>query len=380
MDLAAFGEALEAFVGGDPGCWGDTESIVALEGCLAQMECFVARAVACFDAAGNYAPEGARSAPAWLAARCHLPAEEAKDQLRLGRAMRQMPVAEEAFSKGAIGSAQVRLLSGLLQGSATREALEEGEGLLVDKAASLSFSSFQKVVAYFAQVADPDGTEERAEAMRARRDAYLVQGFDGSWLGRIQLDPIAGAIVAGELGRLEKAAFEAEWAEAKSRLGRAPRKEDLSRTAGQRRADALVEMARRSAGLTDDGHMPAPLVSVLVGYETLKGRICELANGTVVSPGSLLRYLEEALVERVVFAGPTRVEVGAKTRLFSGATRRAIELRDRVCQHPCCEVTADRCEVDHIVPAALGGLTTQENGRLLCGWHNRLRNRMAEGP
>ena len=30
--------------------------------------------------------------------------------------------------------------------------------------------------------------------------------------------------------------------------------------------------------------------------------------------------------------------------------------------------------MDHIETYASGGLTTQDNGRLLCGFHNRLRN------
>ncbi|MDA8148855.1 MAG: HNH endonuclease signature motif containing protein, partial [Actinomycetota bacterium] len=53
---------------------------------------------------------------------------------------------------------------------------------------------------------------------------------------------------------------------------------------------------------------------------------------------------------------------------------RAIEVRDRTCSHPTCEVPAERCQVDHILPWSAGGATTQENGRLLCGFHNRLRN------
>jgi hypothetical protein len=113
---------------------------------------------------------------------------------------------------------------------------------------------------------------------------------------------------------------------------------------------------------------------VLVGWETLHGRICELEDGTVLPPGSLLRWLEAADLERAVFTPTGRVEIGARTRLFSGATRRAIEVRDRGCTHPTCDVASPRCQVDHIQPWALGGLTTQENGRLLCGYHNRLRN------
>ncbi len=67
---------------------------------------------------------------------------------------------------------------------------------------------------------------------------------------------------------------------------------------------------------------------MLVGYETFAGRICELANASVVSPGALVEWLEPAWVERVVFDGPSRViDVGVSRRLFAGATRRAVQVR-----------------------------------------------------
>jgi hypothetical protein len=109
-----------------------------------------------------------------------------------------------------------------------------------------------------------------------------------------------------------------------------------------------------------------------VGLETFTGRVCETDRGTVVPPDLLRRYLEEADVERIVFDGPSRViDVGARRRFFTGATRRAVEVRDRRCVHPGCEVPAFLCQVDHVVPVEHGGLTTQDNGRLLCGFHNR---------
>ncbi|HEY1988894.1 MAG TPA: HNH endonuclease signature motif containing protein, partial [Acidimicrobiales bacterium] len=64
----------------------------------------------------------------------------------------------------------------------------------------------------------------------------------------------------------------------------------------------------------------------------------------------------------------------ATARLFTGATRRGIQLRDRECTHPYCDRLAVDCEVDHIQPYGQNGPTIQQNGRLLCGFHNRLRN------
>ena len=151
---------------------------------------------------------------------------------------------------------------------------------------------------------------------------------------------------------------------------------DLARTPAQRRADAMVEMARRAGATPPGARLPEPLVTVLVGYETFAGRICELANGTVLSPGSLLRLLERAWVERVVFDGPDRIKnIGVRRRLFTGATRRAVEVRDRECFHEFCEGRADECEIDHVQPYSVGGLTVEDNGRLACRYHNRLRHR-----
>jgi hypothetical protein len=180
------------------------------------------------------------------------------------------------------------------------------------------------------------------------------------YFGRIVLDPISGAIVADELARLEHQLFEADWAEATERLGRKLAVSELKRTAGQRRADALVEMATRSRTAPADGRCLEPLFSVFVGYETLHGRICELANGgPVVTPGALVPWLSQAVIERAVFEPGGRVEVSAKARLFTGATSRAIELRDRGCSHPYCDQPANTCQADHIQPYATGGPTTQ---------------------
>ncbi|MGH9080415.1 MAG: HNH endonuclease signature motif containing protein [Acidimicrobiales bacterium] len=49
-------------------------------------------------------------------------------------------------------------------------------------------------------------------------------------------------------------------------------------------------------------------------------------------------------------------------------------MRDRECTHPYCDRPAADCQVDHIVPYTAGGPTTQANGRMLCAFHNRLRN------
>jgi len=360
---------------GDLSLYGDAGSIERLERLRSQIEYVGTEAVAAFDASGAWAPEGARTASGWMAARCRIPKAEASRRLRRGRMLRHLVASREAWAQGGLSTAHFDVLAAL-RNERTEATLARDEEMLVREAQRHSFDDFVRLARYWEQHADPDGAEADAMAQRARRDVYLVESLGAMYLGKMTLDPIAGAIVSGELERLETELFAADWAKAKEELGRDPRQEELGRTPSQRRADALVEMATRSKCAPADGRAPAPLFSVLVGYETLHGRVLELAQGarSVLTPGSLVPWLEGADLERAVFGAKGRVEVGVTSRLFTGATRRAIELRDKECTHPYCDVPAERCQADHIVGYADGGPTTQENGRLLCGFHNRLRN------
>jgi hypothetical protein len=365
--------ALDELVDARPGSLAEASTIEVLERQLSRLEAVVCQSVAAYEQSGDWMPTGARTATAWLATRTRLPKSAAARQLRLGRQATERPVASRAWEEGDIGTAQFATI-GALRNERTEEALARDEALLVEEAGRLRFGDFARAAAYWAQLADPDGAEEAAEARRVARGFHLSQSLEGTWLGSLTLGPVAGTIVADELARIERLLFCDDWARAKELLGTDPGPNDLPRTPAQRRADALVEMATRSKVAKESATRPAPLFSVLVGYETLGGRVLELANGTVLAPGDLAPWLTEADVERAVFGPKNRVEVSATARLFTGATRRAIELRDRRCTHPYCDRPASECEVDHIVPYAQGGPTTQENGRLLCGFHNRLRN------
>ena len=370
----ALTEAINCLVEEGPEAHADGESLVCLVRQGARLESVTANAASAFEASGAWGLDGAKNAGAWLARRCRMARAGARRLVRRGRSLRHLPVVAQAFADGEISSAHVDAVASVRRED-TEEALARDEGLLVKQARRLPFEHFTRAVAYWDQLADPDGTEEAAEARRGRRDVYLEPSFSGMFLGKITLDPVAGAIVAGELNRIEREFFMADRARAKEETGREPTSEDLWRTPSQRRADALVEMAARSAVVDPErARPPAPLFSVLVDWPTLSGRVCELAQGVVVSPGELVDWLSVADLERAVMAPTGRVEVSPTRRIFSGATRRAIELRDSECVHEYCDVEAALCQVDHIVPWSDGGRTTQENGRLLCGFHNRLRN------
>ena len=238
----------------------------------------------------------------------------------------------------------------------TEASMARDEEMLVAQAKEMGFEDFSRALDYWKQLADPDGADACDEERKASRNVFLESSLGGMWLGQMTLDPISGSIVAAELNRLEHDLFEADCAQAKERLGRTARIDELARTSGQRRADALVEMATRSRTAPADGIRPAPLFSVFVGYETMHGRICELENGTVLAPSALDPWMDSAYFERALFTLGNRVDVSVRARFFTGGTRRAIELRDRICTHPHCYEPAENCQVDHIETYADGGL------------------------
>lgn len=113
---------------------------------------------------------------------------------------------------------------------------------------------------------------------------------------------------------------------------------------------------------------------------TWVARRCRLPKAEAKAQVRLGRHLRHLPVARAAFLPRPRVEVSETQRFFTGALRRAIVLRDRRCTHPMCDRLAEDCEVDHIVPFSEGGLTVQDNGRLLCPFHNHMRNQRKERP
>ncbi|MFZ6003677.1 MAG: DUF222 domain-containing protein [Actinomycetota bacterium] len=348
-----------------------SQAVLALQRLRGGLDVAEARVLSRWDAQGCWRASGAKTGAAWLAWQQHLPIGVARQRLRHARAMRTLPAIEEAWADGAIDRTHVTTLLGA-RTARTAEVFDREHKSLLDIACESSFRHFKRACDLFEMVVDPDGAEQGAEDDRNAREVHLSQSFGGMWFGRMTLDPISGEIVDSTLRAIERELFEADWAAAKERLGRTPLIIELDRTPAQRRADALVEMATRARTAPVGGRRPAPLFTVVVGLETLTGPVLELFNRNPITPGAAARHLSAAEVERIVFDGPSRViDVGVRRRFFTGALRRAIEVRDRTCFHPSCDEVPERLQIDHIHDASKGGETTQDNAQGGCGYHNR---------
>jgi len=366
--------ALDALVDVDPDALAGRDEVVALHRQLARLEAVAARAAAAFERTGAWSADGARTPGAWLASRCLVPEHVAGRRLQAGRVLPELPATEAAWLAGAIGASAVEQLVAA-RNDTTAAQLGEDEPELVRFATRLHPKAFARLVGHWRAGADPDGVEDDARRLHDDRRVHLSSTFEGAWVLDGVLDPVGGEIVAGALHGIGQELFRSDWAEARAAHGEGAGIDKLTRTPAQRRADALVELARRAVASPTDATPSRPLFTVVVDRPTF-GRVCELARArTAVAPGALVPWLSEADVQRVVFDPADRVlGVGAKRRLFTGADRRAVEVRDGECTSPFCAVPAEDCEVDHVVPFAEGGPTTPDNGRLACGFHNRSRS------
>ena len=142
-----------------------------------------------------------------------------------------------------------------------------------------------------------------------------------------------------------------------------------------RRADALVELARRGldAGLPDQAG-ERPHVTVTVDWATLTGRGAADLDWQATIPAEAARRLAcDAGISRIITdpAGQP-LDVGRRTRTIPVQLRRALHHRDRGCSFPGCVQPPQFTDCHHLIHWAHGGDTALHNLVLLCRYHHRL--------
>jgi Domain of unknown function (DUF222) len=354
-------EAIDALLTLDPDALTDPEldeAVVQLQRQRARLGVVAARLLARWETRQVWAGDQSRSAAARLARDTNTSITSARVELRRARKLASMRATQAAIVNGGLSLDHVELL-GRANQPWRNTVFADHEPTLVAECAKLRFGQAKRVVEYWCQRADAQAAETEARRQRDRAHLYASTTLDGEVVVNGVLDPVAGAIVTSELARLERQLYLTD------------QRDGVVRTISQRRAAALVEMATRSATAPANGKRPRPLLTVLLGDDRFTA-LCELANGQVITPGTLIPWLGTAELETILFDGPTTVISVSKKRRFTGALRRAIQVRDRHCQHPSgCDEPVDRCDVDHTVPVADNGPTSQFAGRLQCWPHNR---------
>jgi hypothetical protein len=362
-EFEALEAALDAVVDVDPVTMSDGavhRTLVELVRQQQRLAAVTMRFAASWQLRRTWAENGSKSPEARLVRETKLRRCSAQRLLRRAAALASMPHTAAALAEGAITVDHVDLLvhaNAKSRWRSLRFAVDEQH--LVEACRRMSLFDAEREIRYWCNRVDAETGDDGPAPPYRDRELTTGRGIGNEIHLRAILDPVGGAEVLAALDRIEHDLYLDD-----QRSGN-------QRTPTQRRADALVEMARRAMAAPPGARLPRPLISVVVGDCSFR-RLCELSDGTIVRPADLVPYLTDADVEAVLFDGPLHGVGITNRRNFTGVVRRIIEVRDRHCQHPCgCDEPMSRCDVDHIDPYRHTHTTRQEDGRLQCRTHNR---------
>jgi hypothetical protein len=299
--------------------------------------------------------QGYGSTTAWLMALSGEPAPVCRSQIAVAAALEEMPETKAAFAAGYVSECRVRLLA---QAQALApEQFAQDEKTLVAQAVSTPSPKLPQVFREWRRQTDPEGAEADAARLHGLRTLHISPAWSGMVHVSGDLDPESGGVVLAAVRSLaEPAALDA----------------DDTRTPTQRQADALVEICHRYLDGNPGSGSSRPHLTITIPWNILH-QACGVVDTEAgpISAQTALRLACDATISRIIVqADGTPVEAGAARRIISPALRRALDLRDRGCTHPGCDVPVRWCEAHHIEHWAQGGKTVMSNLRLLCRTHH----------
>ncbi|WP_137122211.1 HNH endonuclease signature motif containing protein [Segeticoccus rhizosphaerae] len=151
------------------------------------------------------------------------------------------------------------------------------------------------------------------------------------------------------------------------------------RTPARRRAEALVEIVKRTAATDPSTSSTATtkLILTMSMADLLSGTgSATTREGELLDAGTARRLACDADVIPAVLGGGAEIlDWGTEKRLFDGPLRAAIVARDRCCTFPGCGRPATWCQAHHLVHWIDGGRTALTNAALLCQRHHTIVHR-----
>ncbi|SDY68632.1 HNH endonuclease [Modestobacter sp. DSM 44400] len=324
------------------------------------------RLVADFDEREGWAGVGITSCAHWLAWQCGLTPGTARQHARVARALRKLPVIEEAFAGGELSYSKVRAL--------TRVAEPATEAELVEFARHATASQVERTVRAWRRADDVD-------AGRITDRRLFSWSFDEDGMVSIRLR------MAPEQGTDFLAAIES-LAEREARRDRAATKRAATDPGGgatcadpevvplgvmtERRCRALTQLAVAAADADRRaGDPPRREVVVVVDAAVLAddeaaGR-AHLEGGPAISPSQARRLACDAALTVVLTESGQVLAQGRARRYATRAQRRALLVRDGGCARPGCDETRiERLHAHHLRHWLSGGRTDVSNMVLLC--------------
>jgi hypothetical protein len=313
---------------------------------------------------------------------CGAPAAGA--QVRVGLDLRELPAVAVAVRAGRLGAEQARILTRLVGRIAAADLLDT-QSALIEVAAGRDPQALAAWVQHLIATWSEPAHEHDARSARNKRYLQSRRNGDGTVRGTFVLadeDAESFFTVIEPLARRTGLSDE--------------------RSAGQRRADALVEvfdLAARHADLPDaGGHRPQVSYVVPAGWAAGEAAppFTDLVQASLPDQGTPAGVPVEGRCATAAWTGPqTRTRIEAMlcdariTRVLLGpagqvrglesltdsitpAQRRALAARDRGCTARGCTRPPAFCDAHHLTHRQDGGATDLDNLVLLCRRHHIL--------
>jgi hypothetical protein len=307
--------------------------------------------------------DGMGGMKAWLTAHCRLSGVEATGLVRAARRLSALTELRSAYAAGAVGAAHVHAVTSAMTpariaaAADARVDLATTDRVLTEAARVLGPEDTRKAVRRWVAGVDPDGLlDDDAGLPRVLR---MAPSSGGRVYLSGHLDPVGGETV--------HAALEA--------VMNGHRPADDRRTHAERQGDALVELCRQAlaggALPTVRGERAQVRVSIDLMALCAERGYAELPFAGPITAETARRIACDSSVVRIL-TGPSGLplDVGREQRTAPAGIRRAIETRDGHCVFAGCTAPAAWCDVHHVIHWAFGGVTSCDNGALLCERHH----------
>jgi hypothetical protein len=316
--------------------------------------------------AGEWARAGHRSPAHWLAHRTGDPISTCRATIHLAERLHRLPVLADALATARLNEARIRLLANAWSPTAA-DAFTRDQDQLIGYAEHLAYHDLCAVINHWISRADP----ERAE--RNHRHGYDAR--------RLHLSHISDGM--GVIDGLLDAEGFAEVHAAIEMLAR-PTTTGETRTPAQRRADALVMMARHTTtthpGLTGVIRRRRPKVNIVIHLDDLIQRTGTATLFSTLDPtpsplsaDAARRLTCDAGIHRLITDPASNIlDYGRRRRTVSEPLFEALALRSGHCDFPTCDIPAAFTDAHHATHWTQDGPTNPDNLVLGCWHHHHL--------
>jgi len=354
----------EAFVAAARDAVENVSSVASLRSLVAELQHHLDRVTLVHATAIQMAQEygahlgtGARSMADWLSRTAGASYGDTVAKTKLASVLSQSPELAAAVDAGEVSPAT----AGALFDAISKPPAGADVGELVDLVKGADPKAARAKVELWKQWNGPESDEDREERCHQARSLIFDAPVDGMISGTFRLPVLAARQVQAVV----------------SAIAGKPNEHD-QRSTSQRLADGLVLLCDAYAKGEVTGGRERGTLLVTVPVETLEGTGNQpgvTTWGDRVSAATVRRLAGDHGLVGVLLSGAQPLSLGRTQRWATNAQWKALIARDGGCRWAGCEIPAEWCDIDHIIPWESGGSTDLPNLWMLCRVHHTEKHR-----